>query len=208
LAPSQFGQPDAIADFYAELVQAYRMEKDKEQNKILYKKSLEFKPKTQIYVPVLVRTKESEGVKFWPLSMGVYKTLLELDDPEIYEKGLYDMKQGHDIQLIYTPADQSDTDYPKYSLIVLPKSSPVSNDKDVVESIKAMPDVVKMFDVPDYDETKRLLESYLKNEKKAPAKQEEVKKETNADFLAEMNKTSKPSADVDAELASMFEDEE
>ncbi len=65
----------------------------------IWKKGKDMMPKLRIFVPVIVRGEESEGVKFWGFGQEIYKKLLEtFVDPEYNEEGdITDLKHGRDI---------------------------------------------------------------------------------------------------------------
>jgi hypothetical protein len=61
-------------------------------------------PKMRTYVPVIVRGKESEGVKFWGFGKQIYTELLSIvSDPDYGD--ITDLMNGRDIDVEFTPAE-------------------------------------------------------------------------------------------------------
>lgn len=184
LSPSQFDEPDAIADFYQELVKQYRAETDKARNKELWQMSLKFKPKDRICVPVLVRGEEDKGVKFWWFSKKLYQDIKQITEDSDYGN-IFDLKKGHDITVSYKPKELTSTGYPEISVLPKPKPTPVSDDSEVLNAVKNMPNILEAFTKPTYEETKAGLEAYLKQQSTpAPEAPATSKDDT---FLKEIN---------------------
>ena len=75
LSPVTFGEADPAVEF-AEKLKATGNQDD-------WKLSRKLEPKMRTYVPILVRGKESEGVKFWGFGKTVYQELLGvIADPD------------------------------------------------------------------------------------------------------------------------------
>lgn len=211
LAPSQFDDPDPILDFYKTLTAESLPLKQTDPAKSLelFKAAVKFKPKTAIFVPVLVREKESEGVKFWTISPKTYEKLMSIIEDEDYGK-IWDLKEGHDLTLDYTPKDKTSTGYPEISLVAKPKKTPVTLDKEVMAMVKNMPKLTEIYKAPTFEEAKDALEKYLNKSSSVSTPTPTVSKEqSDKEFLAEMNKPVQPAtdADFDADLDAMFDDE-
>jgi hypothetical protein len=214
LAPVQFEEPDAIAEFYQTLVAEYTREKDKEKNRTLWQASLKFKPQQRICVPIIVRSYtdingkttnglELEGVKFWWFSPKTYRDLEAIaNDPDY--GNIFDLKTGRDITMEYTPKEKTATGYPQISILPKPKETPVSNDKDVLEMIKNMPNIVDLHTKPTYAETQEMIQSYLYP--KTPAEKPVVKEDS---FLKEMNAPVTPHDPIgeDVDFDNLFKEE-
>lgn len=151
--------PDPIIEFANKL----RTTSDKDDWRIARKIS----PKTRYYVPILVRGKEDEGVKFWGHGQMVYTELLKhMDDPDYGD--VTDPKEGRDVTVEYTEPTEKDK-WGSTSIRVKPSTSPILSPavvaspagKLIMESIKTMPSVEEIFAVPTYDELKQLLDKYI-----------------------------------------------
>ena len=86
-------------------------------------------PKMRTYVPVIVRGKESEGVKFWGFGKTVYTELLGfIADPDYGD--LSDPMNGRDIVVEFTPSE-GPGQYPKTAIRVKPNTTPVTEDNRI-----------------------------------------------------------------------------
>lgn len=157
VSPSTWGDPDPVLDFIKEL----RSSGNKED----YNLTKELYPKTRIFVPIVVRGKESEGVKFWSFGPSIFKKLLSIvSDPDYGD--ISDILEGRDIKVVYTPATKPGT-YPETEVIPRGSSSPLSSDKDqsnlIRESLSQLPEVHTLYDNPTYQELEEALKNFLKN---------------------------------------------
>ena len=88
LSPVTFGESDPAVEF-AEKLKATG-------NKDDWQMSRKLEPKMRTYVPILVRGKESEGVKFWGFGKTVYQELLSfIADPDYGD--ITDLSAGRDV---------------------------------------------------------------------------------------------------------------
>lgn len=157
LAPSTFGRPDPVVEYCNALIDP-SVKLPVDQWKALNDVKKKLLPKQRTYVPVLVRGKENEGVKFWGFGQRVYSQLLELaNDPEY--GSIEDLQKGTDLTIEFTPND--DPMQSKTSILPKRSVSVASDDPAVLEKIKGMPDISKQFKEPTYDELKETLKNYL-----------------------------------------------
>lgn len=174
LAPSTFGRPDPVIEF-CENLKRQRVEKEEARENWRMAKKLE--PKFRTYVPILIRGKEEEGVKFWGFGKQIYHELLSIiDDPDYGD--ITHPKNGRDITVEYTAAKGEGT-YPDIAARVKPNQSPATEDKAVLELISKMPNIVDHFTEPTYEELEQAFQSYLKNGK--PEKTEQPKRQEPKD---------------------------
>ena len=123
-SPLNWDEKDPIAEFAKQL----RGTNDKE-NWSLAKK---LDPKTRVFVPVIVRGQEEEGVQMWEFGKMVYESFLNLAADE--EVGDFtDIVNGRDIKLVTTGPDTNGTQYNKTTLSPSMKQTPLSTDKNQVE---------------------------------------------------------------------------
>lgn len=151
--------PDPIIEFADKL----RRTGDKNDFRI----SRKIAPRQRTYVPILVRGKEEEGVKFWGFGQTVYTELLKtIDDPDYGD--ITNMTTGRDITVEY----EEPTEKNKYGSTIIrvkPATTPViSSDaantpqgKKILESIKTMAPIEEVFTVPTYEELQAMLEKYI-----------------------------------------------
>ena len=69
LSPMSFGRPDPIVEFAEKLKRTGDTDD--------WKAGKKMEPKLRTFVPVIVRGKENEGVKFWGFGKTVYQDILE-----------------------------------------------------------------------------------------------------------------------------------
>jgi len=151
LSPITHGRPDPVVEF-AEKLKA-------SGNSDEWKLGKKLEPKMRCYVPIIVRGKESEGVKFWGFGKTVYTEILGfIADPDYGD--LTDPSSGRDIVVEFTPSEGGG--YPKTVIRVKPNTTPLSDDKNVIEKVaKQQPNLNEIFKEPTYDELKQVLESWL-----------------------------------------------
>jgi len=124
-SPLNWDEKDPIAEFAKQL----RGTNDKENWRLAKK----LDPKTRIFVPVVVRGQESEGVQMWEFGKLVYTEFLNLAADE--EVGDFtDIVNGRDIKLVTTSPDQNGTKYNSTSISPSMKQTPLSTDKAQVEA--------------------------------------------------------------------------
>jgi hypothetical protein len=124
-SPLNWDEKDPIFEFAKQL----RGTNDKENWRLAKK----LDPKVRIFAPVIVRGQESEGVQMWEFGKKVYEAFLNLAADE--EVGDFtDIMNGRDIKLVTTSPEQNKTKYNLTSISPSMKQTPLSNDKDLVET--------------------------------------------------------------------------
>ncbi len=152
-SPQNWGEKDPIQEFTKQL----RQSGDNENWRLAKK----LDAKTRIFAPVVVRGMESEGVKLWQFGKEVYQEFLNMAADE--EIGDYtDMAQGRDIKLTTVGPEVTGTPYNKTSIGPSLKTSPISEDSEVVKSVlDNQPDPMKVFKRYSFDEVKSALQEWL-----------------------------------------------
>lgn len=152
LSPVTNGKADPVVEFCEKLKSSGNSDE--------WKLGKKMEPKMRTYVPVLVRGKESEGVKLWGFGKTVYQELLGfITDPDYGD--ITDPMGGRDILVEFTPAE-GPGQYPKTTIRVKPNVTPMTEDKNVIEKVtKEQPDLSNIFKEPSYDELKEALENWL-----------------------------------------------
>lgn len=157
-SPSSFDRPDPVVDYCNALLDpTKKIPKDEWMTINNIKKKL--LPTQRIFAPILVRGKEGEGVKVWGFSQKVYMQLLEISADEEYGN-IEDLERGTDLTIDFVK-DENDARQNKLNILPKRNSTVVSDDPDVIEKIKNMIDISKIFPEPTYDELKDLLKKYL-----------------------------------------------
>lgn len=161
LSPSSVGKADPIVDL------ANRLEKVKDT----WLKGRKMQPKIRTYVPIIVRGKEQEGVKFWGFGARVCEQLMTvMNQPEDYGD-ITDYTNGCDIQVDFKTAEELKADFPDTKILIKPKPRPVIDPehpeaKQILELItKKQPNLFDIYTPATYDELAAALEIKLENER-------------------------------------------
>ena len=192
LSPITFGNADPVVEF------AEKLKKTGDKDEWLMGRKIE--PKMRTYVPVIVRGKESEGVKFWGFGKTVYSELLSIiSDPDYGD--ITDLMNGRDITVEFTPAEGSER-FPKTSIRVKPNTSAATEDKGIAEKVMNQLKITDLFPEPTYEELEQALADWMNPEN---ADSDTTTPSTNGEAKAETTKTEpKKSADVATAFNDLF----
>jgi len=193
LSPMSFGRPDPILEFGEKLKST--------GNSDDWKAGKKLEPTMRCYVPIIVRGKEDEGVKFWGFGKSVYQELLGfIADPDYGD--ITDPVAGRDVAVEFKAADQTGKSFPETSIRVKPNQTPVTDNKSVLEKLANQPKATDIFKEYTYDEMTKLLHNWLDPENAAEETPAAPAKETNAN-QASISEAA-PVAKVD-DVASAFD---
>tara|TARA_R110000796_G_scaffold250480_1_gene379497 strand:+ start:1730 stop:2560 length:831 start_codon:yes stop_codon:yes gene_type:complete len=124
-SPLNWEEKDPIAEFAKQL----RGTNDKENWRLAKK----LDPKTRIFVPVIVRGQESEGVQLWEFGKEIYEAFLQMAADE--EVGDFsNIMNGRDIKLVTVGPDVTGTKYNKTTISPSMKQTQLSTDSTQVET--------------------------------------------------------------------------
>ena len=153
MSPSSFGRPDPVAEF------ADKLKSTGNKDEWIQGKRLE--PKMRTFAPVVVRGKESEGVKFWGFGKTVYQELLSvIADPDYGD--ITEAMAGRDIMIERQTPAEAGNQYGKTTVRVKPNQTPITEDKEVLTSVlNNQADLTELYTEPTYDELKDVLANYL-----------------------------------------------
>ena len=153
MSPASFGRPDPVAEF------ADKLKSTGNKDEWIQGKRLE--PKMRTFAPVVVRGKESEGVKFWGFGKTVYQELLSvIADPDYGD--ITEAMAGRDIMIERQTPAEAGNQYGKTTVRVKPNQTPITEDKKVLESVLTnQSDLTELYNEPTYDELKEVLANYL-----------------------------------------------
>jgi hypothetical protein len=158
ISPLNFGDKDPIALFAQKL-------REGEYNKENYVLAKKLDAKNRVFVPVVVRGEEDKGVRLWQFGKTVYEELLALAvDDEI---GDYtDIVNGRDLTVETVGPESTGTPYNKSSVRVRLKTTPLSEDAELVEKwTSEQPNPTDgLFKRYSFDEMKSALEKWLSPE--------------------------------------------
>ena len=192
LSPISMGNADPIVEF------AEKLKKTGDKDEWLMGRKIE--PKMRTYVPVIIRGKESEGVKFWGFGKQIYTEILSIiSDPDYGD--ITDLMNGRDIDVEFTPADAPGA-FPKTAIRVKPNTQPATDDKSIAEKIMNQPQITDIFPEPSYEELEKALAEWM-NPENADS---DVTEESTAAAPAAATKASTPAATKVDNVADAFND--
>ena len=197
LSPISFGNADPIVEF------ADKLKKTGDKDEWLMGRKIE--PKMRTYVPIIVRGKESEGVKFWGFGKTIYAELLSIISDADYGD-ITDLINGRDIDVEFVPAEGAN--YPKTSIRVKPNTQPATEDKDIAQKIMNQPQITDLFPEPTYEELEAALKEWMNPES---ADSDVDEDEDDAPVAAAPAKTAKaatpsPAASKVEDVSAAFND--
>ena len=195
ISPDSFNRPDPIVEFSNQL--------KKNGIKDDWKSGKALEPKMRTYVPVIVRGKESEGVKFWGFGKQVYQEILSIiDDPEYGD--ITDLTKGRDITVEFKDVVETGKSFPETSIRIKPNPTPAVDptNKELVQLLGKQTDLVTLFEEKSYDELATILEQHLNPQS------ETVESSTNSEpsvedepALKSVSGTKAPTSDADTMAA-------
>jgi len=153
LSPASHGRPDPVQEF------ADKLKSTGDKDEWIQGKRLE--PKMRTFVPVVVRGRETEGVKFWGFGKTVYQELLSvIADPDYGD--ITDPVNGRDIMIERQTPAEAGNQYGKTTVRVKPNQTPITDNKEVLEGVfENQSNLTELYTEPSYDELKEALASYL-----------------------------------------------
>ena len=191
LSPLSFGRPDPVAEF------ADKLKSTGNKDEWIQGKRLE--PKMRTFAPVIVRGKESEGVKFWGVGKTVYQELLGvIADPDYGD--ITDATNGRDIGIDRQTPAEAGNQYGKTTVRVKPNQTTITDDATLLTSIMDnQSDLVELYNEPTYDELKEVLQNYLN-----PSDETETSAPTNTTEKVAEQTATKSTADVSDAFDNLF----
>ena len=159
ISPTNWGDKDPIVEFAKQL----RGTKDKENWRLARK----LDPKMRVFVPVIVRGEEAEGVKLWGFGKEIYMELLSMFEDE--DIGDYtDIVAGRDLTLTTVGADVTGTGFNKTTVRARTKESPLSEDSTAIKTyLEEQPDPMQAFTRMSFDDMKSVLQKWLAPEEES-----------------------------------------
>jgi len=153
MSPASFGRPDPVEEF------ANKLKSTGNKDEWIQGKRLE--PKMRTFVPVVVRGREDEGVKFWGFGKTVYQELLSvIADPDYGD--ITDPTTGRDIGIERQTPAEAGNQYGKTTVRVKPNQTPITENATLLESIfDNQSDLTELYTEPTYDDLKEALSNFL-----------------------------------------------
>ena len=183
LSPITFGRPDPAVKLSEKLLN--------KNDKDAYKLAKQIEPKLRVYVPIVERGKENEGVKFWGIGKTLYEELLEyIADPEWGD--ISDIHRGNDILVTYKDAKETGKDFGDVKIKLKPSKTPLMPSKEEIrELFESEQDILTIFKEPTYEEVQEALDEYIDSGKT---------KKSEDDIESEFKSPSKPKPSVSEEF--------
>ena len=153
MSPVSFGRPDPVEEF------ANKLKSTGNKDEWIQGKRLE--PKMRTFAPVVVRGRESEGVKFWGFGKTVYQELLSvIADPDYGD--ITDPVNGRDIMIERQTPAEAGNQYGKTTVRVKPNQTPITENKEMLQGVfDNQPNLTELYTEPSYDDLKEALSTYL-----------------------------------------------
>ena len=170
LSPVSFGRPDPIKEFSDKLKSSGNREEWIQGKKL--------EPKMRTFVPVVVRSQEKDGVKFWGFGKTVYQELLGfIADPDYGD--LTDPVTGRDIVVDKQTPAEAGNQFGKTSIRVKPNPVPITENAEALKKIfETQVDLTELYNEPTYEHLKETLENYLNP---SEAEDEDASDETSSE---------------------------
>ena len=153
MSPASFGRPDPVEEF------ANKLKSTGNKDEWIQGKRLE--PKMRTFVPVVVRGREEEGVKFWGFGKTVYQELLSIiADPDYGD--ITDPMNGRDIMVERQTPAEAGNQYGKTTIRVKPNQTAVTDDDQMLEKIlNNQVEIKTLWEEPSYEQLKEELNNFL-----------------------------------------------
>ena len=181
LSPISFGRPDPIEEF----AQKLRASGNKED----YQLSRKLEAKMRTFAPVIVRGEEKQGVKFWGFGKTVYQELLSIiADPDYGD--ITDPVNGRDVVVEFLSAEETGASFPKTNIRVKPNKTPISDDPEVLESVKKQQDIREIYQEQSYDDLTEILNEWLNPDENSSEEETEESSTVSTNQLSETSKVS------------------
>ena len=181
LSPISFGRPDPIEEF----AQKLRASGNKED----YQLSRKLEAKMRTFAPVVVRGEEKQGVKFWGFGKTVYQELLSIiADPDYGD--ITDPVNGRDVVVEFLSAEETGASFPKTNIRVKPNQTPISDDPEVLESVKKQQDIREIYQEQSYDDFTEILNEWLNPDENSSEEETEESSTVSTNQLSETSKVS------------------
>jgi hypothetical protein len=153
LSPLSFGKADPVEEF------SRKLKSTGDKDDWLLGKRLE--PKMRTFAPVVIRGRESEGVKFWGFGKTVYQEILGfITDPDYGD--ITEPTTGRDIVVERITPAEAGNQYGKTTIRVKPNQTPITEDADTLTNLfENQKDIKDIYTEPTYDELKEALHTFL-----------------------------------------------
>lgn len=156
LAPSQFGKPDPAK----ELANALWKDVNETKNQVSWNLVKDMKPTTRMFLPIVVRGKEDEGVKLWAFSESIYDNIVSIIlDPDYDD--LCDHLLGHDIKIKLEKPDPKRKYATTKILGASPKQTKLGTAAQIKQWTESVPDLDSFYQQKSEDEIEKMISDWL-----------------------------------------------
>jgi hypothetical protein len=203
LSPSSFNKSDPIV----ELSDRLKKNGDKDDWRI----GRDLEPKMRTFVPIIVRGKEAEGVKFWGFGVQVYKQLMAaMAEPDYGD--ITDLINGYDIRVEFVKksgkkSPDGKQEFPETTIMIKPKQKPVIDPamvdgRSVLEKITTkQTNILDIYTVATYEELAAALEEKVKKQNETKASADNTDDNVQVPTEAEIEAAAGPSDPIVEEKA-------
>lgn len=147
------GKPDPILEF------GLKLQEEADGDKETWVRGAKLQPKSRYFLPILVRGKEREGVKFWGFGVQIFQTLYaKITNPRWGD--FTDPMAGRDIDITYNKPTKTDQ-YGSVLVDLSPEKTPVTEDPTVLELMKDMPRGESLYRLHSFEELNGILRAYI-----------------------------------------------
>src|SRR3990167_2203968 len=187
ISPKSFGNPDPFEKFADKLAAT--------GDKNDYALSRTLRAKMRIFVPVLVRSEEDEGIRFWQFGKTTYEEILKImSDPDYGD--ISDINNGTDLVITYQTPEEAGNNFGKTSIRTKRNTSPLSDSEELIKKyLDEQKNINDIYKELEYDELKDILENWLKN--KNSKEEKEISNNSNDEEEVKNEDVDKASAAFD-----------
>lgn len=164
LSPVSFGNPDPVAEFANKLKST--------GSKDDWKLGRKLDPKMRTYVPIIVRGKESEGVKFWGFGIQIYEELLSvIADPEYGD--ISDPMTGTDLTIERKTPEEAGNTWGSTTIRPRRNQTALTDDATFLKKcLEEQQDITEIYNEPTYEELEAELKVWLNPDAAEDTKEE------------------------------------
>lgn len=128
-----------------------------------WKLGTKLQPKMRVFVPIVVRGQETEGVRLWEFGMEIYKDLMKWTEDEDFGGDYTDVANGRDFVIEVERGNVGGREVNKViSVKIKPKTSVLSEDAELVTKLlEEQPDILAINKKYKYDDLKEIVQKWL-----------------------------------------------
>ena len=149
-------------------------------NKEYWKLGNSLMPKKRIYLPIIDRDAEDQGVKFWGFGKQIQTQIGNYFANDDYGD-ISDVQTGTDLEITYQTPKEAGNDFGKITILAKRNSSPLSRQPKKIDLwLKEQQDFFDIYKIPTYQELENEFNTYLAGPKQKTSQTiEQVKEEIN-----------------------------